>query len=170
MPTTLINVDSTNETGLIQCNELQLSFLSPYWQIFGTRPIYGKFIQSKFMGTYPVLFKFRLWAGKISGKLIQSKIKLTQFYNFGARHRLISGKIMDEFSRNRSSSCGSQAAAWVMFQKLNRYSQKIGGWFLFRNRPAHNLKIEISKIYWISLPGIGLCHFRTNFPGFANKE
>ena len=38
------------------------------------RPIYGKLIQPKFMGTYSVLFKFGVWAIPIIEKLIQSSI------------------------------------------------------------------------------------------------
>ena len=50
---------------------------NPYWRISGVwaRPIYGKLIQTKLIGTYSVLFKFGVWARLISGKLIQNRAK-----------------------------------------------------------------------------------------------
>ena len=132
--------------------------INPYWQISGVwaRLIHGKFIQPKFMSSYSVLFKFGAWHRPISGKLIQNRASC---------RKIISNEIravketdlwethpnMDEFSKNRSSSCPD------ILQKLNRYSQNIAGWVFQKPVCVTPRKLKFRENFWMT------------FPGFANK-
>ena len=74
---------------------------------------------------------------RITGKIIQSPISEfwgTKQADIGKTH-----PNMDEFSRNRSSSCSD------IFQKLNRYSQKIYGLIFQKSVQLMPRKLKFRK-------------------------
>ena len=118
----------------------------PYWQISGA------------------------WATSIYGKLIQSSI--LEFWGMTQADFWNTHLNMDEFSRNRSSSCPD------ILQKLNRYSQKIDGWIFQKSVQLIPQKLKFRKnTEWVFQKSAcvtpGKLKFRKNFwvsfPGFANK-
>jgi len=102
---------------------------NPYWQFSGVwaGPIYGKLIQSKFMSTYSVLFKFRAWARSISGKLIQQSV--LEFWGMTRTDFWKTHPTMDKFSKNRSSSCPEFEQNWIgtHTKLMDEFSRKMSG-------------------------------------------
>ena len=123
-----------------------------------------------------VLFKSGVWARTISRKLIQNRtfsqkmnlefrgVTQTDFWKFHPN--------MDEFSKNRSSSCHD------ILEKLNKYSQKIDGWTIQKsvqlmpeNWNFEKILDEFLRNQSVSQPGkLKLReNFWMSFPAFANK-
>ena len=108
-------------------NSTYKMLINPYWQISGAwaRSIYGKLIQNRAFLFYSK--NFGAWHRPISGKFIQiwtsfPEIRLTHAPIFSKNWIGANKKLMDEFSRNRFSSCPGNwnlgKISWWVFQDL----------------------------------------------------
>ena len=96
-------------------------------------------------------YNFEAWVSSISGKLIQNraynrKMIFKEFRAVTQTNLLKTHPNMDEFSRNRSSSCPD------ILQKLNKYSQKIDGWIFQKSvqlMPRKSTDFATKNFCWI---------------------